>query len=114
MPQHLTQTRISERWRVRLHLLWDCTGGLLLFGLSVIHGINNSDPSYITELIAAWSVAALGVYSGIYVLKRGHRKQRIAAGIALALVGSSMAVVTFLNRTPDPMSPPARPPDLSE
>jgi peptidoglycan/LPS O-acetylase OafA/YrhL len=108
------RTRTSHRWRVRLHLLSACTGGLLLFGFSVLHGINNSDPSYITELLIAWSAAALGIYSGIYTLKRGHRKQRVAAVLALALIGCSMVVVTFLNRSPDPSSPPARPADFLE
>lgn len=67
-----------------------------------------------TELSIAWGVAVLGFYSSIYAFKRGHRQQRIAVVMALALIGSSMAVVTFLNRTPDPTSPPARPDELGE
>src|SRR4051812_3183577 len=108
------RTRSSHRWRVRLHLAWSCIGGILLFGFSVLHGINSSDADYMMELIVAWGAAALGLYSGIYVLKRGHRKQRIMAAIALAVIGSSMAVVTLLNRTPEPAALPPRPADLSE
>jgi len=106
--------RTSHHWRVRLHLLLACTGGALLFSFSVFHGINNSDSFYIMELGVAWGVAALGFYSAIYALKRGHRKQRVLAVVALALIVSSIAVVTLLNSTPDPTSPPARPPDSSE
>ena len=88
------------------------TAGLLLFGFSVFHGINKSDALYLPELGLAWSLAAGGFYCGLCAFKRGRRKQRALAALALALIVSTMALVTLLNRTPDPLAPP--PPSVVE
>lgn len=106
--------RKSLRWRIRFHILSACTCGLLLFAFCVWHGINKSDTYYATELSVAWGLALLGCYSAIYVLKRGHRKQRVAVVTAIALIVSSMATVSFLNHTPDPSVAPPRPLDSAE
>src|SRR4051794_1059277 len=106
------RTRKSLRWTLRLQVFCALACGVLLFAFSVWHGIQISDVYYTMELAVAWSLAALGVCSALYVLKRGHRKQRLAMVLALALIGVSLGVVTLLNRTPDPTLPSSRPPDL--
>ena len=112
--QHPHRPRGSHRERVRRHLLGAWAGGLGLFGFSVFHGFNASDSFYRTELIAAWSVAALGFYFGLRAFQRGRHRQRSLAAVALALIISSLLVVTLLNRTPDPMSAPPRAADFGE
>ena len=108
------RARGSKRGRMRRHLLGALASGLGLFGFSVFHGINTSDTFYRTELLAAWSLAALGFYSGLRAFQRGRHRQRSLAALALALILSSLLVVTLLNRTPDPMSPPPRPSETGE
>ena len=103
-----------RRLRLRLHLLCVSVVGLLLFFFCVFHGINKSDAFYSTELAIAWIVALGGGYSGVRAFKRGGRSQRIIVLIALALIGSSLATMTFLNRAPEFTLPGPSAPDFTE
>jgi peptidoglycan/LPS O-acetylase OafA/YrhL len=103
--------RRHRRLRLRLHLLCVSVAGLLLFPFCVFHGINKSDAFYSTELAVAWIVALGGGYSGIRAFKRGGRSQRIIVLIALALIGSSVATITLLNRAPEFSLPRPSSPD---
>ena len=104
-PMPHTRTRIRR-------LIWLVVSsaiayGLLLFGFCVLHGLNESDPFYRSEWIGAWSLAVLGIASAIYGIKHGRRRQRLVAIIALALIASSIPVLTLLKRSP--ASPPPLP-----
>jgi hypothetical protein len=65
-------------------------------------------------MAAAWIVAIGGGYSGVRAFKRGRRSQRIIVLIALALIGSSVATMTFLNRAPEFTVPGPSPADFGE
>ncbi len=109
-----TATSRGRRRRLRLHLLCVCTAGLLLFPFCVFHGINQSDAFYSTEMAIAWVIALGGGYSGVRAFQRGRRSQRIIVLIALALIGTSLATITFLNRAPEFSLPGPSSPDAAE
>ncbi len=104
-------TSRGRRRRLRLHLLCVSVAGLLLFPFCVVHGINKSDAFYSMELALAWIIALVGGYSGVRAFKRGRGLQRIIVLIAIALIGSSLATITFLNRAPEFSLPGPSSPD---
>lgn len=78
-----------------------CVAGVGLFVFCIVHGISKTDSFYGLEMAGAWIVFLAGSYSGVRAFKRGNRSQRIIVLIALALLGTSVAAMTLLNRAPE-------------
>lgn len=106
--------RPGRRLRLRLHIAFACFAGVGLFVFCVFHGINKTDSLYGVEMAGAWLVFVAGSYSGARAFKRGNRSQRIIVLIALALLGTSVAAMTLLNRAPEFTVPSPSPAGVSE
>lgn len=96
-----------RRWKRRGPLVFVFFCGLLLFGFYAFHGINKSDDLYALEMVVAWALALSGIYFGIRTYRRGNASQRVAVAAALALIISSMVIITLFGSYSD--SPPSIP-----
>ena len=112
MPR--TSTHAQRRLKKRVALLVVCLSSLLLFGFAGFYGLNKSDSLYGEEMISVWCLALVGGCLGLRTFKRGHRLERMTIAVALAIIVSSIVIITFFNGGSDSPPLPLQPDFIGE